>query len=208
MLVNGFKFGILLQFAVDPVCLYIFQTASLQGFAAAEAGALGVGLIDGLYILAAILGMTSIIQQMNINQGLKIFGAATLFIFGLNMIIGLFDKSLLPSLNIADLSGINNAFVYALILTASSPLTILFWAGVFSTKIAQEHLDRKQIYLFGLGALLSTILFLTLIAFIGSLTQAFVTPLIIQVMNLAVGLIFIYFAIKMIMKKTATEKTH
>ncbi|WP_410513482.1 LysE family transporter [Paenibacillus sp. BR2-3] len=201
MLIKGFKFGILLQFAVGPVCIFIFQAASLQGFAAAEAGALGVTLIDGLYILAAILGMTSMVKKMNIKKGLKIFSAATLFIFGLNMIIGLFDRSLLPSLNIADSSGNNSPFVYALILTASSPLTILFWAGVFSTKIDEEHIQRKHIYLYGLGALMSTLLFLTLIAFIGSLTQAFITPFITQALNLAVGLIFIYFAIKMILKK-------
>ncbi len=39
MLFKGYKFGMLLQIAVGPVCLFIFQAAASAGFATAEDGA-------------------------------------------------------------------------------------------------------------------------------------------------------------------------
>lgn len=40
MLIKGFKFGMLLQLAVGPICLFIFQLASVNGFLIAERGVL------------------------------------------------------------------------------------------------------------------------------------------------------------------------
>jgi threonine/homoserine/homoserine lactone efflux protein len=206
MLVKGFKFGMMLQFAIGPVCIFIFQIASLQGFFTAETGALGVTFIDGLFILAAILGIATVMDNKNIRSGLTLFGAAIFFVFGLNLVLSFFDINLLPSISIVDYWGTNNAFIYAIILTASSPLTILFWAGVFSTKVVEENMKRKDIYVFGFGALFATVFFLTLVAFMGSLTHAFVTPFVLQVLNITVGIAFIYFAVKMILKKTESQK--
>ena len=63
MILKGFKFGMLLQFAVGPVCIFILQMASLRGFYMAEIGVLGVVLIDGIFIICAILGISSIIDK-------------------------------------------------------------------------------------------------------------------------------------------------
>ena len=202
MLFKGFKFGILLQFAIGPVCIYIFQMASLKGFYTAETGVLGVALIDGIFIIVAILGIASIIDRKNIRVCLKIFGSAILFIFGFSTVLSQFNISLLPSLGIHNISNSNNVFTRAIILTTSNPLTIIFWAGVFSTKVAEENMKRKEIYLFGLGALLSTILFLTLIALVGSFAKAFLSPNVIKILNSTVGFLLIYFSIRMLQKKS------
>lgn len=202
MLIKGFTFGMMLQFAIGPVCIFIFQIASLQGFFTAESGVLGVAFIDGLFILSAILGIVKVIENKNIRSGLSWFGVVILFLFGLNhLVLSLLDTNLLPSLSIIDLGNTNNAFIYAVLLTASSPLTILFWAGVFSTKVAEENMLRKDMYVFGFGALVATLFFLTLVACLGSLTHTFVTPFVVQVLNFTVGIAFIYFAVKMKMKK-------
>ncbi|EGW38750.1 LysE family transporter [Desulfosporosinus sp. OT] len=200
MLYKGFKFGMLLQFAIGPVCIFIFQMASLKGFYNAETGVLGVALIDGIFIIVAILGIASIIDRKNIKVCLKIFGSSILFIFGFSTVLSQFNISLLPSLSINNLSNPNNVFTRAIILTTSNPLTIIFWAGVFSTKVAEENMKRKEIYLFGLGALLSTILFLNLIALVGSFAKAFFSPNVIQILNTIVGFLLIYFSIRMFLK--------
>ena len=98
MLYNGFKFGMLLQFAIGPVCLFIFQIAALKGFYTAFTGVLGVSIIDGLYILSAILGIAYIIERKSTKIALKIFGAIVLLIFGASNVLSLFNISLLPSL--------------------------------------------------------------------------------------------------------------
>ena len=201
MIFKGFRFGMLLQLAVGPVCIFIFQMASLRGFQAAATGVLGVSIIDGLYILAAILGIASIIEGKNTKIILKIFGAVVLFIFGMSTVLSVFNISFLPSLSIQNVSNLNNVFFHAIILTVSNPLTIIFWAGVFSTKIAEENLTRRDIYVFGFGTLLSTIFFLSLIALAGSFTKTFFPSYVIQILNLIVGFLLIYFSIRMVIKK-------
>lgn len=201
MLFKGFKFGMLLQFAIGPVCIFIFQMASLKGFYIAETGVFGVALMDGLFIIVAILGIASIIDRKNIRVCLKIFGAAILFVFGSSTVLSQFDISFLPSLSIQNISNSNNVFTRAILLTTSNPLTIIFWTGVFSTKVAEENMNRKDIYLFGFGSLLSTIFFLTVIALVGSFAKAFFPTNVIQILNTIVGCLLIYFSIRMIIKK-------
>jgi len=198
---KGFKFGMLLQLAIGPVCIFIFQIASLKGFFVAETGVAGVVLIDGIYIIVAILGIATIIDRENIRVCLKIFCAIILFVFGLSTILSQFNISLIASLNLQNTANSNNMFTNAIILTASNPLTIIFWAGVFGTEISEGNMKRNDVYLFGLGALSSTILFLTLIALLGSFAMAFFSTNIIQILNIFVGFLLIYFSIKMILKK-------
>jgi threonine/homoserine/homoserine lactone efflux protein len=201
MIFRGLKFGMLLQLAVGPVCIFIFQIGSLRGFYTAETGVLGVALMDGFFIIVAILGIASVIERKNIRLGLKIFGAAILFIFGVSTVLGQFNINFLPSLSIQNISSSNNVFSRAIILTGSNPLTIVFWAGVFSAKICEENMRKRDIYLFGFGALLSTIIFLTLVALAGSIAKRFFSAGIIQVLNIVVGFLLIYFSVKMVLKK-------
>jgi len=201
MLFEGFKFGMLLQFAIGPVCIFIFQMSSLKGFYIAEKGVLGVALTDGLFIIVAILGIASIIDRKNIRAFLKIFGAIILFVFGLSTVLSQFNFAFLPSLSIQNISNSNNVFFRAIILTGSNPLTIFFWAGVFSSKVAEENMKRNDVYLFGFGAVVSTIFFLTMIALIGSFAKELFSTNVIQILNIAIGFLLIYFSIRMILKK-------
>lgn len=200
MILKGFKFGMLLQFAVGPVCIFILQMASLRGFYMAETGVLGVVLIDGIFIICAILGISSIIDKKNIRFALKIFSAVVLFIFGLSTVLSQFNISFLPSFEILNISNSNNVFLRAIILTASNPLTIIFWASVFSTKILEKDMERKDIYQFGFGAVLSTMFFLTIIALVGNFAKIFFSIYVIQVLNIVIGLLLIYFSIRVILK--------
>lgn len=201
MIFKGFKFGMLLQFAIGPVCIFIFQIASLKGFYVGEKGVLGVALIDGIFISIAILGLATIIDKKNIKVYLKVFGAVILFVFGLSTVLSQFDVKFLPALGIHNISNSNSIFIRSIILTGSNPLTIIFWAGIFSTRLTEENMKRKEIYLFGFGAVLSTIFFLSLIALVGSFAKVFFSTCVIQILNTLVGFLLIYFSVKMILKK-------
>jgi threonine/homoserine/homoserine lactone efflux protein len=201
MIFKGFKFGMLLQLAIGPVCIFIFQIATLQGFYIAEKAIWGVALIDGLFILLATLGTASLIEKKNIKIGLKMFGAIILLAFGFSTVLGQFGINFIPSLSLQNNYNSKDVFLRAVILTVSNPLTILFWAGIFSSKIAEQDMEKKDIYLFGFGALLSTMIFLNLIALIGSISNQFLTGSSIRILNLIVGVLLIYFGLKMIIKK-------
>ncbi|MBP1864117.1 threonine/homoserine/homoserine lactone efflux protein [Clostridium tetanomorphum] len=190
----------LLQLAVGPVCIFIFQIATLNGFYIAEKGVFGVVIVDSLFILGAILGIAKIIEKDNVKLGLKIFGASILFIFGFSIILGVFNIKLIPNLSMMNSYNTNSSFMKGVLLTISNPLTIIFWAGVFSSKIVNENMKRKDIYVFGAGAVLSTLSFLTLIAVTGSFTKTFLSVQAMNILNIIVGALLIYFSMKMIRK--------
>jgi threonine/homoserine/homoserine lactone efflux protein len=198
---KGFRFGMLLQLAIGPVCIFIFQLASTKGFMQGAAGVLGVVLIDGLFIMAAIFGMASLIEKKNIKTVLRFIGAAILFLFGISTILGQFGIVLIPSISASGVSSANSAFLNAILLTASNPLTIIFWAGVFSAEITDANMKKSEMYSFGAGALLSTLLFLTLVAAAGALIKNFLSDDIIMSLNIFVGFLLIFFSIRMVIKR-------
>ncbi|MBY9081760.1 LysE family transporter [Paenibacillus sp. HN-1] len=197
MLLRGFKFGLLLQLAVGPVCLFILRTASAKGFGSAEAAVLGVALIDGLYIVAALSGISHLASRDKPKTWLCIPGAAVLVLFGADMLAGAAGHPLLPSLSVHH-STRGGSFVQALLLTAANPLTLLFWTGVFAAKTAEWKLDSGQRQLFGLGCLLSTVFFLTAVSLAGELIKPFMTPALTGVLNGLIGLLFLGFAWRLI----------
>lgn len=203
-LFKGLRLGMLLQLAVGPVCLYIFQTASAKGLPDALAGVMGVALADGVYILAAILGIATLIEKKGVKKGLNNFGALILLIFGVNIILGVFRLGFIPSIDTGTLP--TGSFVYALLLTLSNPLTILFWAGLFSSRIARENMKKKDIYQFGLGALTSTIIFLSAVAAVGNFAGIWLPALAISILNVGVGAALIIFGIRMLFKSFSKKE--
>ena len=202
MLLKGFRLGILLQIAVGPVCLFIFQTAAISGFLPAVGGVAAVALVDALYIFAALLGIGALIEKRpGVKAALKYAGAIVLILFGINLVVGTFWTGFLPALNLSDTAGAGSAFLRAALITLSSPLTILFWAGVFSQRAAEQTTDRRGMALYGLGAVLSTLAFLSVVAALGGLTHTFLSAIVVQILNLLVGLVLIGFGVRTAIKK-------
>ncbi|MFJ7827902.1 LysE/ArgO family amino acid transporter [Psychrobacillus sp. NPDC096623] len=197
MIWKGLRFGMFLQIAVGPICIFIFQTAATSGFLAAETGVLGVAIIDGLYILAAIFGIGKMLNKYRkLKEIIRYFGAAILVVFGLSSIAGVFGISIIPSLYILSSQSIETVFWKTLVLTLSNPLTILFWVGVFATKLVEENIKQKDIYSFGLGAVLATLIFLTFVSILGSFLSIFLDPFVLKVLNVIVGISLVYFGIR------------
>jgi len=42
-------------------------------------------------------------------------------------------------------------FAQAFLPSASNPLTVIFWSGVFAAQTAERHYDKSQLRWFGLG---------------------------------------------------------
>ncbi|WP_052098574.1 LysE family transporter [Paenibacillus stellifer] len=197
MLLRGFKFGLLLQLAVGPVCLFILGTASAKGFGAAEAAVLGVALVDGLYILAALSGISLLVSRGKPGAWLSVPGAAVLLLFGADMLASAAGYPLLPSLP-AHQGVWGGSFVQALLLTAANPLTLLFWTGVFAAKTAEWKMESGERLHFGIGCLMSTVFFLTAVSLAGGLVKPFMTPGLTGALNGVIGLVFLGFAWRLI----------
>lgn len=207
MLLKGFKFGMLLQLAVGPMCLLVFNTSTTHGFIYGLYLMLAIALVDALYIGLSCVGVASIINRVKVKTVIKLVGCFVLVLFGVNTTSGVFDLSFLP--NIALFSDISsqNLFIQGLLLTASNPLTIIFWSSMFSTQMIENEWNKKQLFFFAVGCVMSTVVFLTVVALLGSILSDFLPKVIIQSLNVIVGIFLIFFGIRLLCKKEKNEVT-
>lgn len=200
MVYKGFKFGLLLQIAIGPMCILVFNTAATHGFMKGMALVLAISLMDALYIFLSGLGIAQLLRKERVRTTVQRLGCLVLVLFGANMAMSALGFSLLPKFALFSKVTNQNLFMQGLLLTASNPLTVLFWGGVFSAQVAAHDYQTHQLVLFAVGCVLSSLVFLTLIALGGSVLTNFLSPRMIQVLNGAVGLILIYFGLKLLKK--------
>ena len=65
---EGLKFGLLLQFAVGPMCLMVFNTAQNTGFFVAMSLVIAIALVDAFYILLASLGASKLLGKEKVEK--------------------------------------------------------------------------------------------------------------------------------------------
>lgn len=196
---DGLKFGMLLQLAVGPMCLMVFNTAKNVSFLVALSLVLAIALVDAFYILLAGLGVSKLIEKKNVKAIFKIVGSLVLVIFGLNIILNVFNINLIPGLNLKPNTA--NIFIQGLILTLSNPITIVFWGSVLTTKIIDDKLKKKELVIFSIGVVSSTLFFLSFVALLGTVLSGFIPESISNILNIIVGLLIILFGIKILVKK-------
>ena len=196
---DGLKFGMLLQLAVGPMCLMVFNTAKNVGFLVAFTLVLAIALVDAFYIILASLGVSKILDKPKVKKAFKIIGSFVLIIFGANIILNVFNINIIPELNLKPTS--SNIFLQGLILTLSNPITIVFWGSVLTTKIIEDKLNKKELTIFSVGLVSSTLIFLTFVAVLGTMLSSFIPENVSKIMNIIVGILIIFFGIKMLLKK-------
>ena len=199
--VNGIKFGILLQLAVGPLCLMTFNTSMSRGFWAGMVVVSAIALIDMFYMVLAGVGVAKLMKSENIQRKIKFFGCIVLVLFGLNIILNAFDISLLPDISIFPKDAGGNLFFKYLFISASNPLTIVFFSGIFSTQVIENQYNSKQLLFFGFGIMISTLIFLTSVAAFGTILSGFISVNAIKILNVSVGIFLIYFGLKLYIKK-------
>ena len=197
--IEGLKFGLLLQFAVGPMCLMVFNTAQNTGFLVAMSLVIAIALVDAFYILLASLGASKLLGKEKVEKIVKIVGAIVLIVFGLNIILNVFGINAIPGLNLTPKS--SSVFIQGLVLTLSNPITIVFWGSVLTAKIIEEKFKKKELFIFSIGLVSSTILFLTMVAVLGMILSTFIPDIISKVLNILVGFIIIVFGVKLLFKK-------
>ena len=200
---DGLKFGMLLQLAIGPMCLMVFNTAKNVNFIVAMSLVLAIALVDAFYIILAGLGVSKLLDNRKTKTIFKIIGSLVLIVFGLNIILNVFNINIIPGLNLKPNS--TNIFIQGLILTLSNPITIVFWESVLTTKIIDDKLKEKELVLFSFGLVSATLFFLTFIALLGTVLSSFIPEIISSVLNVIVGLLIILFGIKMVLKQEKTK---
>ena len=196
---DGLKFGMLLQLAVGPMCLMVFNTAKNVGFLVSLTLVLAIALVDAFYIVLASLGISKILDKPKVKKVFKIIGSLVLIVFGINIILNVFNINIIPGLNLKPNS--SNIFIQGLVLTLSNPITIVFWGSILTTKIIEDNLNKKELAIFSIGLVSSTIIFLTFVSVLGTILSSFIPENISNVLNIVVGILIVFFGVKLIVKK-------
>ncbi|MGC5327366.1 LysE family translocator [Brevibacillus sp. SYSU BS000544] len=192
---EGLLFGMSLQLSIGPVCLTVLQLAMTEGYKKALQMVLGVTIVDALYIVAASLGMDRLLEIEQLRNLLVLLGGGLLIYFGISYL-----RSAGKASHHRLVKG--NPFWYGVVLTLTNPLTILFWAGIFGALLASSHMNNVQIFslpLFSLGCVFSTLLFLSLIVYIGKTLSFLFRPAVQKIFHLLLGLVFLFFGLRMLL---------
>jgi threonine/homoserine/homoserine lactone efflux protein len=88
-----------------------------------------------------------------------------------------------------------SSFASAFLLTISSPLTIVFWTSLFSSKAIEKGYSKKELVPFGFAAGLATLTFLGLAVTVLSTVRASIPVTVIQVLNGLVGALLILYGV-------------
>lgn len=198
---KGFCFGMLLQLAVGPVCLFVLNTSAGYGFVKTLPLVAAVTLADALYVGLSCLGVAAVVNRPKVKAAVRVMGCAVLFLFGLDMLLGPFGVTLLPGFRLFSVSSGGSVFLKGLVLTLSNPLTILFWSGMLTAKVTENRWDKKHLAFFASGCVMATVIFLSAVAAVGGLLGGVLPNMVIAVLNAVVGLVLIYFGVRLIRRK-------
>ncbi len=191
--IEGIRFGMILQFIIGPMCMLVFHTSKNNGFFFTIPLILVIASVDAFYIFLASIGVSKLLENKKIERFLRFFGSSLLIIFGISTILNAFEISIIPGIEIHPTT--QNIIIQGLFLALSNPITIMFWGSVLTTKIIEDKMKKKDLFIFCIGLVSATIIFQTGIAMIGSLLSKFIPELLSRLLNISVGIFLIYYGI-------------
>lgn len=198
---KGFKYGMLVQLAIGPVSLLVFKTAGSSGFGMGLVLVLAVALVDAAFIAIASMGSVYLLKRENVQAAFKVISSLILILFGVTTILGAFDLSILPEIRLFSGGSSGGVFLEGILLTASNPLTILFWHSIISSQVNREKMSTGKIFLFGSGCVMSTVVFLTFISALGTFVDRFLPESVTMILNIAVGFALIGYGISLMIRR-------
>jgi threonine/homoserine/homoserine lactone efflux protein len=198
ILIHGFLTGLTLQLAIGPVFFYLLnlsiQNSVIHGLAAVA----GVTLADAMYILLAVAGIGATLEKPSLKKWTGRFSALFLGVFGAFMI----GRALISGNISADSSQaftVASAFGASFLLTASSPLTMVFFTSLFAAKALESGYNRSEMWLFGAATLAATPVFLSTTVSIASLLQNAIPVAVLTGLNVVVGtVLLLYGAVRLV----------
>jgi threonine/homoserine/homoserine lactone efflux protein len=180
--------GLILQLAIGPVFFFIMNLAIQKSIFDGLAGALAVTLVDYFYIALSILGIGKLLENKKYKKYFGTISSLVLSVFGLLIIRdALFMQT--NSAQIVDITNIFSSFISVLLMTVSSPMTIVFFTSLFSAKANEYNFSKNELILFGLGTGFATLLFMGTSAVFFSIIKGIIPTVVIQVLNILVGCI-------------------
>lgn len=194
-ILDGLLTGLLLQLALGPVFFYIVGITLDSTVVNVLCAIIAVTIVDFFYIWLAIIGVANIIQRDRFSTIIRVLGSLILILFGAAImhkgVVGVTQ----PQFTLEGAWTPIKSFTSCFVLTISSPMTIVFFSGIFSTKAIEKGYQKDQLYYFGFGTGSATFFFLTLSMLAIHFVKSGISNTIIQVMYCIVGIVLIYYGV-------------
>jgi threonine/homoserine/homoserine lactone efflux protein len=198
ILINGFLSGLFVQVAIGPIFFFVLSIAAESDFIVAWAGVMGVVLADYIYITLSIFGIAKLIDHPKVKKTFAIISALVIIAFGGYLLWNAFQVTGGAEASVE--RTIYGAFATCFLLTISSPLTLFFWSSVFAVKAIEKNYGKKDITIFGIGAGLSTLIFMGVMVTVISTLNASIPEGLIAILKIAVAVVMIGYGIFRILK--------
>jgi threonine/homoserine/homoserine lactone efflux protein len=200
IILKGILSGIVLAFLIGPVFFTLLQTSIERGFSSGVFVAIGISLSDSFYILISYFGLTQFMAAPNFRHYMAYAGGIILLLFGLYY---LFIKS--RKLAQYDSDKVDNASGLRLaakgfLINGLSPMVLFFWLATVSVATTQLGYGSQKKALIFFASIVVTVFTTDIMkAKLADKLRTLITPKVIQIMNIVLGVVMVVFAGKLIL---------
>lgn len=197
-LLEGISMGLLLSAMVGPVFFTLIQNSLQNGFRHTAVLALGIFVSDLLYVLLTYFSINLLAKSTYFEVVLGYAGGLVLGGFGVSSImkknVNRPNSGGLPVLKDTKKKGFWKGFS----INGINPFVLLFWISIAGLVAIKDNFDRVDVGVFYAGILVTVFLIDLLKAFVAKQLSGFVTPGIMQKLNIAVGVFLVFFGFRLI----------
>lgn len=190
---NGLMTGLILQLAIGPVFFFIVNLAIQRSLFDGLVAALAVTIVDYFYITLSILGVGKLMEHKSFKRIFGVVSSVVLIVFGTLLILNSASSGDISALDTR--SNLTSSFFSVLLLTLSSPMTIVFFTSLFTAKAVEHEYVDRQLWLFGLGVGFATLLFMTSSVLVFAIIGSVISNALISILNILVGALLIGYGL-------------
>jgi threonine/homoserine/homoserine lactone efflux protein len=200
IVIKGILSGIVLAFLIGPVFFTLLQTSIERGFSSGVFVAIGISLSDSFYIFISYFGLTKFMEATNFRHYMAYGGGVILMLFGLYY---LFVKSRklaeYDPQKVESASGLRLA-AKGFLINGLSPMVLFFWLATVSLATTQLGYTSGEKALVFFASIVLTVFTTDIIkAKLADKLRALITPKVIRIMNVVLGIVMVIFAGKLIL---------
>ncbi|MBA4299901.1 Threonine/homoserine/homoserine lactone efflux protein [Algoriphagus alkaliphilus] len=195
---EGVSMGLLLSAIVGPVFFTLIQNSMEHGFRYAAVLASGILLSDTVYVILTFFGIKFLAEAIYFQLILGYVGGLILIGFGISSLLK--KKISRPNTGGIEIPTTRKrtAFAKGFGVNGVNPFVLLFWisiASLVSTKDLWQGADIRAYYF---GILLTVFAIDLIKAFLAKQLSHIMTPRLMWLLNKAVGLVMIFFGLRLI----------
>ncbi len=199
IVLNGIKFGIVLAFLVGPVFFTILQTSVEKGFWKGTLVAIGVSISDILCVVICYFGLIQFLQEPRFRLYMAYVGGGILVLFGIYYLLVKGRMKAQPTVQLTQTKGFFRYIIKGFLINGLSPSVIVFWIGTVSvTALDFGYAKGWHFFLFFAAVLVTVLTTDILKAYLANRLGRIITPKVMMIMNIALGIGMIAFGIRLI----------